>query len=90
MYINPQFCTLKEACVHTFDEEWGLACIVCMPVSKKRPLAVTAAILAHEAVHVYQRLFRRIGEDYPSKEFQAYVVENVTRNLLESYLEQVK
>ena len=82
------FCDRNEACVHTFDEDWGMACLVCMPIDKDRSVAVTASIVAHEATHVAQRFFLRIGEDYPSKEFQAYVVENITRELMEDYMRQ--
>ena len=39
-------------------------------------------LLAHEAVHVAQEYFRSIGEEAPSDELQAYVVQHVATYLI--------
>ncbi len=38
-------------------------------------------LLAHEATHVAQGYFRAIGEEEPSDEFQAYMIQAVTQEL---------
>ena len=77
-----------EAAVKWIDGSDFLACVVCMRIDPNRSGIITASIIAHEAVHVAQRFYGRIGEDSPSKEFQAYVIENIVRNLLEEYHRQ--
>lgn len=44
------------------------------------------AVLAHEAVHVWQELRRTINEKEPSPEFEAYVIEGITRQLTKGYM----
>ena len=43
------------------------------------------AMLAHEAVHIKQKLMKWMGEDEPSKEFEAYVVQRISQNLFCAY-----
>jgi hypothetical protein len=42
-------------------------------------------LLVHEATHVWQILLEHIGEDKPSREFEAYSVQNITQNLFDAY-----
>lgn len=44
------------------------------------------AVLVHECVHVVQRWQEFVGESEPGKEFQAYFLEEVFRNLATDYL----
>jgi hypothetical protein len=46
-----------------------------------------AGFLAHEAVHVKQRIMAHLYEREPSKEFEAYCVQNVFSSLMEQYKE---
>lgn len=39
------------------------------------------ALLAHEATHISQEYFRRIGEDQPAEEEQAYVIHSICQCL---------
>jgi hypothetical protein len=52
--------------------------------AKDDPVAIVG-LLVHEAVHVWQGLCRVIGEDEPSSEFEAYVIQHVTSELIEAY-----
>lgn len=45
------------------------------------------ALLAHEAVHVAQHYFEHLGEDDPSRELAAYVIQHVTHYLIERHEE---
>lgn len=42
-------------------------------------------LLTHEAVHVFQRICREAGERNPSREFEAYAVQNIAINLMAAY-----
>jgi hypothetical protein len=64
-------------------------CIICMHPSavereKTNPEGVVA-LLVHEAVHLWQYIKEDIGEHNPSKEFEAYAIQNLTQELLQSY-----
>lgn len=48
-----------------------------------------AGLLVHEAVHVFQRYCKYIGESEPSKEFEAYAIEQLFKNLAYEYHVQV-
>ncbi len=79
-----------NASMHSFTQGAKTACIVCMPIDKKRSFNEVAGMLAHEAVHVKQDMFADIGEDKPGSEVEAYAVQNILFQLLESYQKQAK
>jgi hypothetical protein len=43
------------------------------------------ALLVHEAVHIWQDVKHRIGEDNPSSEFEAYAIQNISQELMLAY-----
>lgn len=42
-------------------------------------------LIAHEAVHIWQRERKLMGENKPSKEFEAYAIQTIFINLLAMY-----
>ena len=58
-------------------------CIVCM-CERKDPIE-NAIYLVHEAVHIWQRYCKEIGEEHPSEEFEAYTIQNITHRLFHAY-----
>lgn len=67
----------------------GAAPAVLVCIRKKRRSAVDLiGLLAHEATHVWQWFCEHIGEDEPSKEFEAYAIEVLTKRLLIAYRTQ--
>ena len=44
-------------------------------------------LLLHEAVHIWQELREKMGEESPSAEFKAYTVQSIAQNLFEMYEE---
>ena len=78
--------------VHTLvkDSTGGVTCIICMRKNKKESIEHIYAALAHEAVHIWQKIRENIGENFPSFEFEAYSIQNICRELFEAYSEQVK
>lgn len=80
-----------NATVHHFltTDEADECCIVCIK-KVKLPVHQIAALLAHEAVHIWQLIKRNIGEDEPSDEFEAYAVQSITHNLIQAYYDKGK
>ena len=73
-----------DACVHTFENKSKVSCVVCIELTAENPLEV-ASILVHEATHVKQKMMARIGETAPSKEFEAYTMQNICQELFTEY-----
>ena len=73
-----------DATTHFF---WGkddnLCIIVTFSSRGKLSKEQTAALITHEAVHVWQRVMKNMGEDNPSTEFMAYGIQQITQTLLE-------
>jgi hypothetical protein len=47
-----------------------------------------AALLCHEAVHIWQQAREIMGEKTPSSEFEAYSIQRIAQDLMEQYCEQ--
>lgn len=77
-----------HATTHELEASIGLTCIITFDAqtAKKQSLAQAVALLAHEAVHVLQKLKSYIGEHNPGAEFEAYTVQWVTQFCVEKYL----
>lgn len=63
-----------------------MVCIITLADSHKHSIAQVAALLAHEATHVAQALWRYIGERQPGEEAEAYLVQYVTQCCLNAVL----
>lgn len=75
-----------DATTHLLEnQDHGLAAVVCLgDVSQRSPIDV-AALLVHEAVHVWQAFCEHIGEKPPSDEFEAYSIQALSRELMAAY-----
>lgn len=62
--------------------------IVCLGPTKDRTLVQVHALLVHEAVHIWQEHIRLIGECNESNEFEAYGIQNIAQELMESFHRQ--
>lgn len=73
-----------NACVHSFETDRGETCfLITLQPSPKASKEQVAAMVAHEAVHVAQGIWSSIGERYPGKEAEAYLVQYITQSCLE-------
>lgn len=72
----------SNATCHHFVGKTGRVSVIAM----KRPTGVNvgqvAGLIAHEAVHVVQRLWDEIGETDPGHEAEAYLVQTITQGCL--------
>lgn len=76
------------ATTHTMRNPRGeMVCVVCIKAEGLTSIQ-TAALLVHEAVHVWQRWRDSIGEEAPSKEFEAYSIQAISQRLMTAYAER--
>ncbi|MFP0263750.1 hypothetical protein [Acinetobacter pittii] len=54
--------------------------------SERKPIEVYGLLL-HEAVHVWQKVRKLMGEKEPSSEFEAYSIQAIAQHLFEMYEE---
>ena len=82
-----------HATTHTFTSDSGKQiAIVSLGDSWPRHTGVqVAALLVHEAVHIWQHHARYIGthNDHGDEE-EAYAIQNIAQELMESFVEQTK
>ena len=78
-----------DATTHLLEnQDHGLVAVVCLgDVSRRSPVDV-AALLVHEAVHVWQAFCEDIGEKSPSDEFEAYSIQRISYQLLSAFAQQ--
>lgn len=76
----------SDATAHYLTTPKGeFACIVAIRLKDGLSGIQIAAMLVHEAVHVWQEFKRHIGEHEPSAEFEAYSIQCMSQRLMESY-----
>lgn len=67
----------------------GHICVVCIRAGKEHTGVQIAAMLVHEAVHVWQNHCDRIGERNPSVEFEAYSIQAISQRLMQAYADSL-
>ena len=79
-----------NATMHWFNNPAGeQCCIVALRMKKGISLIQVYGLLVHEAVHIWQAFRERIGEDNPSKEFEAYSIQAISQRLMAAYKHKV-
>lgn len=79
----------SDATVHYFQCDGKHAAIVCLRGWEgKDPIAI-AGLLVHEAVHIWQETCDNLG-DLSSRETEAYAIQNLSQQLMWSFVEQTK
>jgi hypothetical protein len=66
-----------------------LVCIVSIRAREGITPIQVAALLVHEAVHVWQEFRFRIGELEPPREFEAYCIQSIAQRLMQAYADQL-
>ena len=83
----------SHATTHHFEHDGKMIAIVCLDaeLATTKTGCQVAALLVHEAVHIWQRHAAYIGahNDHGDEE-EAYAIQNITQSLMESYAEQTK
>lgn len=77
--------------IHMFERDEGSFAIISLAASHESlPIQQVNALLAHEAMHLVDYIMEAIGEETPSSEFKAYMIQHICLALFESYLIQSK
>ena len=73
-----------DATTHFFERRNSnsVCAIVCYRPDGTKTRSQVAAMMAHEAVHVWRSAMETLGEKDPSEEFMAYGIQNITQTLL--------
>lgn len=80
-----------DATTHFFEHpDGGKAAIVCMGENAHLTGVQKAALLVHEAVHIWQEHRVATGEREPSDESEAYAVQSISQRLMEAYVDAMK
>jgi|ERR1700731_3502384 len=86
-----------RAATHFFDDTHGCnmepgakVMIVCMPRIVGEGGILAASVLVHEAVHIFQAVRSFLGETMPSSEFEAYSIQHIAQELMQSYAREAK
>jgi hypothetical protein len=79
-----------HACTHTWQVGAELICIVAinMEYAKEMPATHVAALLVHEATHVWQEVREKIGGNI-GDESEAYAMQNICRELFDAYAKKL-
>lgn len=86
-WINPG----ADATTHVFTgDAGGTRNVVCIRTSPAQSSVSIAALLVHEAVHIWQGYCENIGEKEPSTEFEAYGIQMLSQYLLDAYAKRIK
>lgn len=75
-----------DATTHVMtNEDGGMVCVVALGDCSSKEGVQVAALLVHEAVHVWQNWRESIGEKEPSSEFEAYSIQAISQRLMTAY-----
>lgn len=74
-----------DACVWFLTSDRFNIAVVCMGDTEGKSMPQIHAMLVHEAVHIWQKICKTVGERRPSSEFEAYSVQMISQRLMELY-----
>jgi len=85
-FLNPG----AHATIHLYtrEEDRSIA-MVCFGSAQGKTIEQVHALLVHEATHLKQWILEEIGEHYPGREIEAYIMQNLSQCLMVSYRDQV-
>ena len=80
-----------NAVTHFFESGKGKKCaIIYIHLTDARDPIEVAALLVHEAVHLWQWNCQTMGESNPSSEFEAYSIQWLSQQLMYEYVRQTE
>lgn len=80
-----QFLSIEGAAAQVDYYQEGTYAVVQLGDTSGRDLIEVYGLLLHEAVHIWQRVKKLMGEREPSTEFEAYSIQAIAQDLFEMY-----
>jgi len=80
----------SDASCHFLEKDNKRMAIVTLTNHKNRTGIEIAALLVHESSHIFDSICESMGEKFPSSEFKAYSLQQISQELFESYVELTK
>lgn len=81
----------KHASVHYFEKGDGKQCaIVTIQPGRDKTGVQIAALLVHEAAHIWRAIREDMNEKEPSAEFEAYSLQAISQELMQAYSNSIK
>ena len=78
-----------QGVLHVFENANGnWSCVVAINENVLKDDVKAIGILVHEGVHMWQKYKEFIGEKNPSLEFEAYGIQKIFSNLMQSFAHQ--
>ncbi|MGQ1619894.1 hypothetical protein ACT4Z0_11370 [Acinetobacter baumannii] len=84
--VDP-FLTIEGAAAQVDFYSDGAYAVVQLGDTSERKLIEIYGLLLHEAVHVWQKVKKLMGEKEPSSEFEAYSIQAIAQDLFKMYEE---
>lgn len=78
----------RATCHYLRNPEGELCCIVAVNFAADNTGIEIAGLLVHEAVHISQEYFERLGEREQGREQQAYAIQMISQELMWEYNRQ--
>ena len=86
VHPDSDWCPSEGGRTWTFTRDNGhTSCVVCLSGDGNHGPIEIAAMLVHEAVHVWQVYAESIGETNPGKEQEAYAIQKISQRLMAEY-----
>lgn len=82
-----QFLSVEGAAAQVDFYSDGAYAVVQLGETSERNLIEVYGLLLHEAVHVWQKVKKLMGEKEPSSEFEAYSIQAIAQDLFKMYEE---
>jgi hypothetical protein len=89
-HLRNEWCAPDGGKCHFFERKGKWVVVVCISTASKPEPIQVAAILCHEAVHIWQKEMLLIGEKHPSDEFTAYGIQWIAQQLMYAYKATLK
>lgn len=84
--VDP-FLSIEGAAAQVDFYSNGAYAVVQLGDTSERKLIEIYGLLLHEAVHVWQKVKKLMGENEPSSEFEAYSIQAIAQDLFKMYEE---
>lgn len=85
---SPPYPRSDARCSYFHNKDGDLVVLVTVAehLDKKLSVASIAGLIVHEAMHVWRRIRKSIGERKPSSEFEAYAMQTIFMELFSAYV----